>query len=233
VTSKPARFRPALRVLHWIMAVAVVLQLLAGLWLAHSVSPARSWLLTTHETVGFLILLLVPLRVLLRLTRPAPSLALHLPRVEAVAANAANLALYVLMLTLPLTGLAMMSAAKYPIVIFGSVRLPNMLAQNLQAHALLRSAHTWLALALMATFLAHLLGVLQHAIVRRDRILSMMAGGVSIVGQPARGQQHRGHGRGAHAPGRPDSEVPSRSGRSERYRDRRRDWQRLGRRAER
>jgi cytochrome b561 len=181
VTSTPARFRPALRALHWIMAVAVILQLLAGLWLAHSVSPARSWLLTTHQTAGFLILLLVPLRVLLRLTRPAPSLARHMPRLEALAANAANLALYVLMLTLPLTGLAMLSAAEYPIVIFGSVRLPDLLAKNLQTYALLRDAHTWLALALMATFLAHLAGVLQHAIVRRDRVLSMMGwGGTSM-----------------------------------------------------
>ena len=179
MTSTPARFRPALRALHWIMAVAVILQLLAGLWLAHSVSAARSWLLTTHETVGFVILLLVPLRVLLRLTRPVPSLARHMSRLEGVAANAANLALYVLMLSLPLTGLAMMSAAEYPIVIFGSVRLPDVLAKNLQTYAILRSAHAWLALALIATFLAHLTGVLQHAIVRRDRVLSMMAFGAS------------------------------------------------------
>jgi cytochrome b561 len=103
-----------------------------------------------------------------------------MPPLEAVAANAANIALYVLMLTLPLTGLAMLSAGEYPIVIFGSVRLPDMLARNLHAYVLLRSAHAWLALALIATFLAHLAGVLQHAIVRRDRILSMMAlGGTS------------------------------------------------------
>jgi cytochrome b561 len=183
VTSTPARFRLALRVMHWIMAVAVILQLLAGLWLAHSVSAARSWLLSAHETVGFLILLLVPLRVLLRLTRPAPSLARHMPRVEAVAANAANLALYVLMLTLPLTGLAMVSAAEYPIVIFGSVRFPYILAKNLQTYAVLRSAHAWLGLALIATFLAHLAGVLQHAIVRRDRVLSLMALGRTSEGR--------------------------------------------------
>ncbi len=183
MTSTPARFHPALRALHWIMAVAVILQLLGGLWLAHSVSAARSWLLTTHETLGFLILLMLPLRVLLRLTRPAPSLARHLPRLEAVAANAANLALYVSMLALPLTGLAMLSAAEYPIVIFGSVRLLDLLAKNLHTYALLRSAHTWLALALMATFLAHLAGVLQHAIVRRDRVLSMMGWGHSNEGK--------------------------------------------------
>lgn len=188
--STPARFRPALRALHWSMAVAVILQLLTGLWLSHSVSVSRSWMLTTHETVGFLILLLVPLRVLLRLTQPAPSLARHMPRLEAVAANAANLGLYVLMLTLPLTGLAMLSAAEYPIVIFGSVKLPDLLAKNLHTYALLRSAHAWLALALMATFLAHLAGVLHHAIVRRDRVLSMMAfGGTSERRQTGSGDQ--------------------------------------------
>jgi cytochrome b561 len=193
VTTTPARFRPALRALHWIMAVAVILQLLAGLWLAHSVSAARSWLLTTHETVGLLILLLVPLRVLLRLTQPAPSLARHMPRPEAVAAHAANLALYVLMLALPLTGLAMLSAAEYPIVIFGSVRLPDVLPKNLHAFTLLRSAHTWLALALIATLLAHLAGVLQHAIVRRDGVLSMMTWGVACKRKATRRTRSGAH----------------------------------------
>jgi cytochrome b561 len=186
VTNTPARFRPALRALHWIMAVAVILQLVAGLWLAHSVSGARGWLLTTHETVGVLILLLVPLRVVLRLTRPAPSLARHLPRLEAVAAHAANFALYVLMVSLPLTGLAMLSAAEYPIVIFGGVRLPDLLAKNLHTYAFLRNAHAWLGLALIATFLAHLTGVLHHAVVRRDRVLSLM----TWAGPPSQGNGH-------------------------------------------
>lgn len=185
MTRTPERFRPALRVLHWGMAVAVIFQLLTGLWLAHSVSADRSWLLMTHESVGFVILLLVPLRVMLRLTRPVPSLARHMSRLEVIAANAANVALYVLMVALPLTGLAMLSAADYPIVILGARQFPELLAKDLFAYTFFRNAHAWLGLALILTFVAHWAGVLQHAVVRRDRVLSMMA----LGGAPSEGDR--------------------------------------------
>jgi cytochrome b561 len=171
---KPARFHPWLRILHWLMAVLVLAQLLAGLWLTHSVTSERSWLLRLHVTVGLGILILLPIRVLVRLSRPTPSFPTSMPKLEIYAAQAASVALYALMLALPLTGLTLLSYAGYPVVTWFGFHLPSFTDHDLASFSLLRDGHGWLALALVATLFAHVAGVLVHAVVLRDRVLSLM-----------------------------------------------------------
>jgi cytochrome b561 len=171
---KPARFHPWLRALHWLMAVLVLAQLLAGLWLTHSVTSERSWLLRLHVTVGLGILILVPIRVLVRLSRPAPAFPTSMPKLEIYAAQGASVALYALMLALPLTGLSMSSYARYPVVASFGLGLPRFTDHDLASFSLLRECHGWLALALVAILFAHVAGVLVHAVVWRDRVLSLM-----------------------------------------------------------
>ena len=49
----------------------------------------------------------------------------------------------------------MLSAAGYPIVLFGSVHLPFILPHDAALYAVLRKAHTMLAYLFFLTFLAH------------------------------------------------------------------------------
>jgi cytochrome b561 len=171
---KPVRFSPTLRGLHWLMAVLVIVQLLLGLWLAHSVSAGRASLLRLHETIGVCILLLVPIRLLVRLSRRAPPFPTSMPRLEVFAARLASVGLYALMLALPATGLLMLSLARYPVVLLGGARLPAFTAHDVEAFAVARSAHAWLAWTLLAAIFAHAAGVLVHALVLRDGVLGMM-----------------------------------------------------------
>ena len=60
-------------------------------------------------------------------------------------ATASELAMYGLMLVLPLVGWGMLSAARYPIVLYGSVHLPFILPPSVTLYAVLRKAHTILA----------------------------------------------------------------------------------------
>jgi hypothetical protein len=69
----------------------------------------------------------------------------------------------------------MLSAARYPIVLFGPLRLPPILPQSAAVYAVLRKVHTVLAYLLFGTFFAHLTAVLFHALVLRDGILNRMA----------------------------------------------------------
>ena len=91
-----------------------------------------------------------------------------------VAAKASHWVLYLLMFALPLVGWAMLSAAGAPIVVFGAVHLPPILPHDVAMFAVLRAAHTVLALLLFATFLAHLGAALFHALIRRDEVLPSM-----------------------------------------------------------
>lgn len=122
-----------------------------------------------------MILVLVAIRLVNRLLNPAPPLPADMPTVERFAANASIFILYVLMFALPLVGWGMLSAAAYPIVLYGPLSLPPILPHDAELYAVLRTTHTVLAFLLFATFLAHFSGVMMHALIIRDGVFESMA----------------------------------------------------------
>ena len=83
-------------------------------------------------------------------------------------ATASEFTMYGLMFVLPLVGWGMLSAARYPIVLFGSVHLPFILPHDAMLYALLRTAHTLLAYLFFLTFIAHFGAILFHTLIVRD-----------------------------------------------------------------
>jgi hypothetical protein len=79
------------------------------------------------------------------------------------------------MFIMPLVGWGMLSAARYPIVLWGFWELLPILPHGLAPYAWLRPPHTDLAYLLFATFLAHLRAGLFHGLIRRDGVLASMA----------------------------------------------------------
>ncbi|GAC1630989.1 MAG: cytochrome b [Nevskia sp.] len=173
----PARHfnRPA-RLLHWLMSAMILTMLFVGIGMVTSVTQ-RPWLVDLHRPVGIAILLLVILRLINRLRSPPPPLPADLPKPQAIAAQLSHALLYALMFAMPLIGWSMLSAGGYPIVMFGSVHLPAIVAHDPALYAVLRSAHTWLAFLLFGTVLLHLAAALFHAWVRRDEVFQSMTRG--------------------------------------------------------
>ena len=85
-----------------------------------------------------------------------------------------ELLMYGLMFVLPLVGWGMLSAARHPIVLYGSLHLPYILPHNVLLYAVLRKAHTILAYLFFLTFVAHFGAILFHTLIVRDRILKRM-----------------------------------------------------------
>ena len=83
--------------------------------------------------------------------------------------------LYTLLFVLPLVGWGMLSAARYPIVLYGPLHLPPILPHSVMLYAFLRRTHTVLAYLLFLAFIAHFAAVLFHTLVVRDGLLSRMA----------------------------------------------------------
>jgi cytochrome b561 len=90
-------------------------------------------------------------------------------------AELSHYALYALLIAMPLLGWAMQSAADYPVVIFGGIRLPPILPQSDSLHTLLWDAHYYLAFCFFALVLLHIAAALYHALVRRDGVFETMA----------------------------------------------------------
>ncbi len=172
--AQTAKFSALSRLLHWTMAVMVLAVLLIGILMVSSLSYYHR-LVSIHKPLGVAILILVAIRLVNRLINPPPPLPGHMPPWQRFAAEASHILLYGLMFALPLVGWGMLSAADYPIVLYGALHLPPILPHNAMLYAALRRAHTYLALLLFATFLAHLGAALMHALIYRDGVFPSMA----------------------------------------------------------
>jgi cytochrome b561 len=149
--------------------------LFIGVGMVASVSRAHNTLVAIHKPLGIALLLLVVLRVAVRITRGAPPLPADMATPQRIAAKASHLVLYALMVAMPLIGWGMLSAAGYPVTLYGPLHLPPIAPHDVALFALLRALHTWLAFTLFATVLLHLAAALFHGLIRRDGVFSSMA----------------------------------------------------------
>jgi cytochrome b561 len=157
------------------MMAAMVLTML-GIGVAMVTSLADYHVLVSiHRPLGIAILILVVVRFVNRQLSSLPPFPATMSRAERLAATASELTMYGLMFVLPLIGWGMLSAARYPIVLYGSWHLPFILPHDLRLYALLREAHTVLALLFFLTILAHFGAILFHTLIVRDGILKRMA----------------------------------------------------------
>jgi cytochrome b561 len=174
MTAHQARFPLVSRVLHWLMALMILAMLFIGTGMAASVSERYRFLIAIHRPLGLAVLILVAIRLVNRLINPPPPLPDSLPPLQRVAAKASHVLLYALMFIIPLLGWGMLSAAPYPVVIYGSLRLPPILPQNPILYSWLRELHGDFAYLLFAVFLAHLGAALMHGLIRRDGVFESM-----------------------------------------------------------
>lgn len=177
MTSTRSHFGFFARLIHWSMAVLIISMLFVGVGMVSTVSRLHNTLLALHRPLGIALLALVIVRIVVRLTCGAPSLPADMPAWQRMAAHGSHLALYLLMIAMPLIGWSMLSAAGYPIVLAGGVHLPPIAPHNVALYAWLRAAHTWLAMVLFATVLLHAAAALFHALIRRDGVFASMARG--------------------------------------------------------
>jgi cytochrome b561 len=175
MTGVPHRFTLLQRLLHWLMAAGIIAMLFIGVGMVSTVTPKYLPLISIHKTLGVALMVLVLIRLALRLYYGAPPLPADLPGVMKLGANLSHLALYGLMIVMPLLGLAMLWAADYPVVLYGGVRIPALLPQSDWLHTLLWNAHFCLAFAFFALVLLHLAAALFHALIRRDGVFETIA----------------------------------------------------------
>jgi cytochrome b561 len=169
------RFTALQRLLHWLMAVCILAMLFIGVGMESTIEPKYLTLVAIHKPLGIAILLLALIRLVLRLRYGAPPLPTNMPEPMKLGAYLSHYAFYLLMIGMPLIGWAMLSAAAYPVVLYGGLHLPPILPLSDRLHTLLWDAHYYLAFAFFALILLHLAAALLHALIRRDGVFEAMA----------------------------------------------------------
>jgi cytochrome b561 len=174
MTTGRKRFTVPQRVLHWLMAICILSMLFIGVGMVSTVTPKYLTLVQIHKPLGIAILVLALIRLTLRFIYGSPALPADLPEPIKLAAISSQYIFYALMIGMPLIGWAMLSAASYPVVLFGSVHLPPILPLSPSLHTLLWHAHYYLAFAFFAVILMHVAAILFHKLIRNDGVFETM-----------------------------------------------------------
>ncbi|HRD75847.1 MAG TPA: cytochrome b, partial [Hyphomicrobiaceae bacterium] len=166
---RPASYSPLQKSLHWLIALLVVGMIGVGLYMvrrgvATKFDAVTAQLYTYHKTIGFAVLWLVVLRAIVRLTRgvPAPEPSLNL--VQRLAAEATHLAIYGLLIAVPVLGWIGVSAYGAPQIV-GGYSLPALVAQDERMAKTVLWLHGWAAIGLGLLVLAHVGAALMHKVV--------------------------------------------------------------------
>ncbi len=157
---------------HWISALLILILLGTGFVAAGMQDmAAKASLLTGHAIAGSIVLLLTLARIgwwLLVDRRPADPAGT--PAIQAKAAHGVHLALYVLVLVMAGSGVAMLAmSGAAAILFFGAPGvLPDFTAYPP------RTAHGIGAFALATLIVLHVAAALHHQLIRRDRLMARM-----------------------------------------------------------
>ena len=170
------RYTPVAIALHWLIAILIVGAFSLGLVMTDipGLTPAKLKYYSWHKWTGVTILALVALRLLWRLFNTPPDYAEALPTWQAKASHGLHALLYLLMFAVPLSGYFYTLAAGVPVVYFGLVPLPELIAPDPALKPVLKSVHYWLNMTMATAVAVHVAAALKHHFVDRDSVLRRM-----------------------------------------------------------
>ncbi len=165
------------RLVHWVMAVAIVGMFFLGLWMVELdyYSPYYRSAPDLHRSVGMLLLFLLVLRFGWRLVNDKPSDA-ELSTLERYAAQAVHWGFYPLLLVLMMSGYLMSTADGRPIEVFNWFSVPALIHDKGMVKTY-GEIHEWLAYVTMGVVVLHAAASLKHHFFDRSRVLTRMWSG--------------------------------------------------------
>lgn len=161
--------------LHWLMLLlfVAVYGSIELRELFEKGSDPREMLKSWHFMLGLLVFALVWLRIAARISGPTPSITPEPEKVQRLASKLMHLALYVLMVAMPISGYLVLSAAGKPIPFFG-LELPALIDTNKALSKEIKEVHEFIGTAGYFLIGAHFLAAIYHHRIVRDNTLTRM-----------------------------------------------------------
>jgi cytochrome b561 len=190
------RYTKTAVVLHWLIAIFIVVMFILGWFMADIPKDAPkqmaydifdlgiyTWQLTEeatprtfyfnlHKSLGLTIFALIALRIFWRITHKPPALLAGYKAMERKIATGAHHLLYLLMVALPLTGLVMGIYSKYGVKWFGLDFLPGL--DNKAIREAFAEAHEIIGIILLVVVAVHVAGALKHKFIDKDETMQRM-----------------------------------------------------------
>jgi cytochrome b561 len=169
------RYTPTAQVLHWLIALLIVVQFVLARMAAHlPLSMRKLSLLAEHKSFGMTVLILATVRLAWRLTHAPPPLPVQMRRVERWLATASHVSFYVILFAMPVSGWLMSSAKNFSVSWFGAFTWPNLIEPNEAAFSAFKTLHHLLSNLLIAIASLHILAAIKHHFWNKDDVLVRM-----------------------------------------------------------
>lgn len=164
------------RRLHWIVALAVIPMIAAGLIMTTEGLPRAigNALFLFHKNLGVILIPVILLRLAWRLTHPAPPLPDAVPRWQRLAARLSHGALYALLVVLPLSGFVRVRAGGFPVEMLDALGAGPWLPRSDALADAAKALHEAAGNLLIAVLAVHVAAAAYHGWLRRDGVWQRM-----------------------------------------------------------
>jgi cytochrome b561 len=169
--------------LHWLIVVLLFANIWEGWQMDNLRGLAKFTVFQTHKSIGITVLVLTLARIAWRLThRPPPYDPPLIPWEKRLSA-VVHIGFYVIMLGLPLTGWAIVSASptNIPTLLYDTIPWPHLpvlhdlpIATRRGLEDPLKETHHLLVKLTYVLIILHVAGALKHAFISRDGVVHRM-----------------------------------------------------------
>ena len=166
VPSIVHKYSVSARIFHWVGALLIL-----AAWI---IIEQGDDFIGLHKSVGFSFLIWTILRIINRLLTKAPA-ALPMPKWQTTVSHLTHLALYVVMIGMPLSGFLSAMYAGYGVDVFGLFHIAGFEVADRGMARTLMDVHKdimWVGLQILVVM--HIGAALYHQFVMKDNILARM-----------------------------------------------------------
>ena len=152
------------RIIHWVMALLILTLLGLGIYMTEFLSKeSENHMLVydLHKSLGVMALIFIFIRIVNRFIYKAPKLPNSMPKIEQILAHLGHLALYLLIIIVPLSGYMMSNSFGFPVKFFG-IEMPVIIGTNFDIGKIFAEAHELSAYGLLGVIALHILAVIKH-----------------------------------------------------------------------
>ncbi|WP_162250339.1 cytochrome b/b6 domain-containing protein [Pseudoxanthomonas sp. Root630] len=176
--SAVARYPWTIRVLHWLLALLLAVQVVLGLVAEYGAAQLSAMVLPLHFQLGMVILVLTALRLCLRLVLPMPAADPAEPPGLRLARSAAHGLLYLLVLALPVSGHVIWVWMGADRTLFGALKVPALFVppEDETGRAVAWYVHVYGAWILLGLVGLHILAAVLRQRARRDGFITQRMG---------------------------------------------------------
>ncbi|QHD65509.1 cytochrome b [Neorickettsia findlayensis] len=165
----PGKYNLSLRILHWVLAFAIVGALISGFVMtSYLVPPLKFVVYGKHKAIGMTIGALMLIRLVIRMFFGAPKS--QFSRLETILLHVVHSLLYVLTIGAAFSGYLMSCSGGKAVSWFGIFEFPLLFPQNPDIAKTAHDAHQVIIYLLACLIALHILATLKHLIIDRENI---------------------------------------------------------------